>query len=84
MVARELYEFGSPPSSGTLVRCRLLYWRSNTKMSKSPLVSPGTRSEAPDVKATKRPSPLIVGMPASELSVQYATAIRCNWAVERS
>jgi hypothetical protein len=40
----------------TLTRLVVPVWRSRTKTSRSPFVSPPTRFEAPEMKATKRPS----------------------------
>jgi hypothetical protein len=48
------------PSPATLVRSVTPVWRSRTNTSQLPFVSPGTRLEAKDEKATWRPSALIV------------------------
>ena len=55
--------FPWPPALETLTLVVLPVWRSWTKMSKRPLVSPATRLVAKDSKATKRPSALMAGKP---------------------
>ena len=54
----------------TLTRRVVPVWRSRTKTSGVPLVSPGTRLVASEVKATKRPSAEIAG----DVSCRFALA----------
>jgi len=61
MSAAELSSFPSPPSVCTLTRAVVFLCRSRTKMSPAAFVSPATRFEALDWKATKRPSAEIDG-----------------------
>ena len=49
------------PALSTLTLSVSPVWRSWTKTSKTPLVSPATRLVAVEAKATKRPSPLMTG-----------------------
>lgn len=56
--------FPCVPSLATLARSVVPVWRSRTKTSGEPLVSPGTRLQALDRKATKRASPLTNASPA--------------------
>jgi hypothetical protein len=48
----------SVPALERLTRSVVWVWRSNTKMSKRPLVSPGTRFDSQEWKATRRASAL--------------------------
>lgn len=61
----ELNGFACVPPEATLTRSVVPLSRSCTKTSIWPLVSPATRSDAEEVKATERPSALTVGSPLS-------------------
>jgi hypothetical protein len=63
--ASELNRFPPFPALSTLTRVVMPVFRSRTKMSSTPLVSPGTRLEANVPNATKRPLALIDGRPLS-------------------
>src|SRR6185436_4304809 len=54
--------FAWAPEDEMLTRSVTPFWRSRTKMSLNPFVSPATRSSLPDWKATKRPLPEIAGL----------------------
>jgi hypothetical protein len=51
----------SVPALVTLTRSVVCVCRSNTNTSKRPLVSPGTRFDSQESKATRRPSALRLG-----------------------
>ncbi len=59
--APRLLPFPCAPAESTLTRSVVPVWRSRTKTSCAPFVSPGTRLVAPLANATKRPSVEIEG-----------------------